>query len=175
LESDKEKFNSYIEHVQSKLKKLEDNLISLQEEYQTSGPLLLIVEQTVKSLTAERANLTAQVEAQEISASDVDRMNAERDQLAKSVTIVCDQLDQVNKAVWNKEISIQKRMDTLERLVENFNTLLYQLDLLGNDIARYSCMSEELELYIQESQPEKMVSINLRRESKVICFLWSLQ
>jgi kinetochore protein NDC80 len=39
LESDKEKFKSYIEHVQSKLQKLEDTLISLQEEFQNSGIL----------------------------------------------------------------------------------------------------------------------------------------
>lgn len=120
----------------------------------------------MQSLTNDRAHLTSVVEKQEISAADVDRMNAERDQLAKSITLVSDQLDQTNKTVWNKEIAIQKKMDSLERSVEKFNTLLYQLDLLGGKQPRYACMSEELELYIQNSQPEKMVSIDLRKEAK---------
>lgn len=159
LESDKEKFKNYIAHVESKRQRLSETVLSIKQEFENS-------EETVKKLTAEREKLSAIVDAQELSPADVDRMTAERDQLAKNLAAMSEQLDQINKAVWNKEIAIQKKMDQLERTSEKFNSLLYQLDLLDNTSTKYACLSKELELNIQQSRMETMVSINLRKEAK---------
>ena len=118
-------------------------------------------------MTEERSALTTTVENQEISPADVDRMNAERDQLSNTLKITGEQLDKVNKVVWSKEISVQKQMDSLERACERYNTLLYQLDLLGNTSTRFESLSKELELFIQQSRPESMVSVNLQKKVKV--------
>ena len=63
------------------------------------------------NLQEEKINLQATVDAQEISPADVDRMNSERDQLVKSLEVVGNKLDEVNKDIWEKEIGIQKKMD----------------------------------------------------------------
>jgi kinetochore protein NDC80 len=67
LESDREKFKSYIAHVESKKAKLLETVKSLQQEFDQS-------EQSVKKLSAEREDLAAQVDAQDLSPADVDRM-----------------------------------------------------------------------------------------------------
>lgn len=160
LESDKEKFKNYIAHVESKKSKLVETVKSLQEEFDQS-------EETVKKLTVEREQLAATVDAQEISPADVDRMNAERDQLAKSLALMNQQLDTVNKNVWNDEIALQKKMDSLERTCDRVNTLLYKLELLGSTDPRYASVCKEIELFVQQSRPESMVSVNLRNKVKV--------
>ncbi|KAJ3367615.1 kinetochore-associated Ndc80 complex subunit ndc80 [Kappamyces sp. JEL0680] len=138
LESDKEKFKAYIAHVEGKKQKLQEICKSLQEEFESS----------------------------EISPADVDRMNAERDQLAKTLSLMTHQLDEVTKAVWNEEIALQKKMDALERSADKFNALLYKLDLLGSTDVRFACVSKELELYVQQSRPESMVSVSLKQKVK---------
>ncbi len=125
------------------------------------------IEEQVKKLTREREELQATVDSQEISPADVDRMNAERDQLAKTLNLMRTQLDDINKAVWNDEIALQKKMDALERSAEKFNAMLYKLDLLSSSDSRYSCLSKELELYVQHSRPENMVSVDLKHQVKV--------
>lgn len=164
LLGDKEKFKTYIAHVEGKKSKLVETVKSLEEEFETS-------EMSVKTLAMERERLAAVVDAQELSPADVDRMNAERDQLAKSLSHLSTQLDTVTKQVWNEEIALQKKMDTLERGVDRFNGLLYKLDLLGSTDTRYRCVSKELELFVQQSRPESMVSVNLARHVKVVKYL----
>jgi kinetochore protein NDC80 len=159
LESDNEKYKAYIEHLEAKKQKLSETVVSLKEEFKSSQLM-------VQNLEEERVRLTNIIDQQEISPADVDRMNAERDQLSKSIALVCEQLDVVNKQVWNKEIEIQKKMDTIERLSEKCNSLLYQLDLIGNTTAQFECLSQELSIYIQNQKAEDMCSINLRKQAK---------
>ncbi|KAI8900481.1 HEC/Ndc80p family-domain-containing protein [Globomyces pollinis-pini] len=159
LESDRDKYKTYIEHIEVKRQKLQESLLSLTQESTNS-------EEMVKKLTEERIALTSQVENQELSPSDVDRMIAERDQLKKTLELTGSQLDSSNKAVWNKEIAVQKQMDILERRVQRYNTLLYELDLLENDNPKYQHLSKELEIFMHQTKPESMVSVNLRKEAK---------
>jgi kinetochore protein NDC80 len=160
LESDKEKFKTYISHIESKKSKLSETVKSLVQEFEIS-------EENVKKLSMEREALSATVDAQELSPADVDRMNAERDQLAKSLAGMSKQLDAVTKDIWNEEIALQKKMDALERSCDKFNTLLYKLDLLGSTDPKYDCLKQEIELFVQQSRPESMVSVSLREKVKV--------
>jgi len=154
VEADQEKFKNYISHIEQKKLKLGETLKSLGNEFDQS-------ENQVKQLSVEREELQKQVDAQEISPQDVDRMNAERDQLAKTLSVMSNSLDTVTKTIWNEEISLQKKMDSLERSCDKFNTLLYKLDLLGSKKPKYSCLKQELELFVQQSRPEAMVSVPL--------------
>lgn len=161
LESDKEKFKAYITHLEGKKQKLIDTRIALAEEFEAS-------EEHLKKLSVEREELVALVDGQELSPSDVDRMNAERDQLAKTLFLLSQQLDEVNKNVWNEEIGLQKKMDALERATDKLNAFLYKLDLLGSKDSRYSSVSKEIELFLQQGRPESMVSVDLRNQVKPV-------
>ena len=72
-------------------------------------------------LAAEKLELQATVDAQEISPADVDRMNSERDQLIKSLEILSGKLDEINKEIWDKEIQIQKKMDHVITFNSNYS------------------------------------------------------
>ena len=108
------------------------------------------------------------VDGQDLSPADVDRLNAERDQLAKSLALTSQNLDTITKQVWAQEIALQKKMDILERCVDKVNGLLYKLEVLGINDPLLESISREIEIFVQQSRPESMVSINLRGKVKVI-------
>ena len=93
-------------------------------------------------------------------------MNTERDQLVKSLEMTSSKLDSLNAEIWEKEISIQKRMDQLEKLVQGYNTRAYKLGLLGSSLADLASVRNELELRIHSTRPDKMVSIDLKNKVK---------
>lgn len=179
MEGDKEKFKNYITHVQGKQQKLIDTCSSLSQEFDASGIIYSFksrlffnlhqktLEETVKKLTKEREALQATVDAQDLSPADVDRLNAERDQLAKSLALTSQNLDTVTKQVWAQEIALQKKMDVLERCVDKVNALLYKLEVLGSTDPHLESLSRDIEVFVQQSRPESMVSVNLRGQVKV--------
>jgi kinetochore protein NDC80 len=127
----------------------------------------LYIEETVKKLTKEREALQETVDAQDLSPADVDRLNAERDQLAKSLALTSQNLDTVTKQVWTQEIALQKKMDILERCVDKVNALLYKIEVLGSKDPMLESVSREIEIFVQQSRPDSMVSVNLRGQVKV--------
>jgi kinetochore protein NDC80 len=152
---------NFIQHLETKRQKLSETVISLKQEFESS-------EETLRVLQEERMRLNKIIDNQDLSPADVDRMNAERDQLSKSIAMSGEQLDKINKQVWSKEIEIQKKMDLIERECEKFNSYLYQLDMIGNSTQRFKSLSQELEIYIQKQRPEEMCSINLRKQAKPV-------
>ena len=116
-------------------------------------------------MTAEKNALQATVDGQEISPSDVDRMNAERDQLAISLESINVKLDSINKTIWEKEIAIQKKMDNVEKIVQEYNSLLYKLGYVGSTAKPE--LGQELEFYMQATLPQDMISIDLKNIVRV--------
>ncbi|TPX70338.1 hypothetical protein SpCBS45565_g01736 [Spizellomyces sp. 'palustris'] len=158
LESDKEKFRQYIQHVEGKIQKFQDAILTLKEDLEAK-------EKEGEQLADEKAQLQRTVDAQEISPADVDRMTAEREQLNQTLGTVAVKMDEANKSLWDKEITMQKKMDHLEKLIQEYNTFAYKLGLLGPDSAAAD-LAVELELRVHASRPDQMVSLDLRNKAK---------
>ena len=158
---EKQKFLEFINIIQEKVKVLENEMINLNEEMVQS-------QETMERLQNENKVLSRRVEKQELSPSDVERMTSERDNLSKNIKLVNAKLDDLNTQVWNKEILIQKTMDSLEKLVEKFNTILYKLDLINNSDEKLACLRNEIELFLIQTKTKDMVSQDLRNQVKVI-------
>lgn len=108
LTSDREKFKQYIQYVEEKKKKYTNSVAKTTEDMGDKGNEL-------EQLSAERAQLQAVVDNQELSPADVDRMRAEQEQLKKNLEVCAQKLEQINQTVWEKEIQLQKKMDQVPR------------------------------------------------------------
>lgn len=161
LQSDKEKFETYMNLMDTKLSKLNASIESEKEEISAT-------ECVISQLNVEKQKLQNIIDAQELSPADVDRLNAERDQLTKSLEACRMNLDELNKTVWQGEITLQKTMDQLEKGVREFNTQIYKLGLIGSD-SPFDGLCNELELDINASNPLEMVNIDLARVFKPSC------
>lgn len=123
-------------------------------------------EQDLTQLQAEREALQVMVDAQEIRPEDADRMNAEKDQLAQQISAVQIKAEEVSKLVWDREIGVQKRMDQLEKLVQDYNTLYYRLSSMDPALTT-SDIKFELEVNVHAAKAELATNVDLRGKIKV--------
>ncbi|KAJ1566935.1 hypothetical protein HK096_011561, partial [Nowakowskiella sp. JEL0078] len=174
LLADKEKFRQYLESMELKKQKLISSRVKLKEE-------LLFKENELKELSESKAEIQKIVDSQEISQADVDRMNAERDQLTKTRDQLSEKSTEVSKEQWEKEISLQKKMDQIDKLVETFNSMAHKLRLLPDETSYIQPQSSsydyqthgearplitELKFNAQATRSEKMLTLDLRNSIK---------
>ncbi|KAJ3073609.1 kinetochore-associated Ndc80 complex subunit ndc80 [Podochytrium sp. JEL0797] len=160
LASDIEKFKKYIaDHLELKKQKLEDKVKLVEEE-------LTVLESELDKQSAEKAELTITVDSQELSPADVDRMMSERDQLVRGLETLAKKAEETNKVFWEKEMAVQKKMDQLEKLVQSFNTLSYDLGFLSSESKDAQGVNFELELNFASHKVEDFVSVDLQNKIK---------
>lgn len=160
LMSDNEKFQQYISRLQSKKSKLEE----------ANSKLTVELEEQVRQLeqlNSEKLSLQAQIDAQDISPADFDRMTSEREQLTKALETLQQKIDEISKQMWDKEINVQKKLDQIEKLVQDYNTTAYKLGLLPAETSIYADgVKVELEFNLHANRPDQMVSVDLRNVVK---------
>ncbi|KAI9143730.1 HEC/Ndc80p family-domain-containing protein [Paraphysoderma sedebokerense] len=160
LMSDNEKFQQYISRLQSKKSKLEEANSKLTAELEEQVRQL-------EQLNSEKLSLQAQIDAQDISPADFDRMTSEREQLTKALETLQQKIDEISKQMWDKEINVQKKLDQIEKLVQDYNTTAYKLGLLPAETSIYADgVKVELEFNLHANRPDQMVSVDLRNVVK---------
>eukprot|EP00842_Homolaphlyctis_polyrhiza_P002313 jgi/Hompol1/3082/HPOL_001557-RA len=161
LTADCERFSTYISHLETKEQKLIEIVSGLKNEIE-------ITEKEMQRMETEKHNLQVIVEAQQTSQADIDRMNAERDQLRHTLDTVGKKLDEANKLVWDKEIASQKMMDQLDRVVYDYNTHARSLSIIGSKLPELQPIARELEIDTKATRMESMVSVDLKGVGKML-------
>ncbi|CAI6081492.1 unnamed protein product [Clonostachys chloroleuca] len=156
MEEDKAKFEEYnalaeqrSEKYESRIQVLEDEMGKLNEE--------------LREAEEERRKLQKTVDAQGISMQDIDRMNSERDRLQKGVESTTQRLEEAKKKVAEKEAEASRRLDELERTVDQYNTLAYQIALIPATAANANGQNYELQVMV--SDDSDFTSSNLLKSS----------
>ncbi|KIW80575.1 hypothetical protein Z517_07191 [Fonsecaea pedrosoi CBS 271.37] len=143
LEDDKKKFEEYNANVQAKIEKYDSRIKILDAEIQTVEADLEVAEQ-------ERQNLQHSVDRQGLNIQDIDRMNTERERLAKSHEDALAALDEVNKRVLEKEDETARKLEDLEAVVKRYNSLGYQMSLIPSSAVNAKGVDYELSLNLSE-------------------------
>lgn len=63
----------------------------------------------------QRAALQAQVDAQDICPEDIDRMNADKDQLVRTLESLNQAKEEAFKIFWDRELQVQKKLDIVQK------------------------------------------------------------
>ena len=159
LVNEEQELKETIRTCETSQQKFHDSILAL-------GADLDMLESECINMKNEKEQMQHCVDSQEISPADVDRMNSERDQLVKALSTTSQKMDTFNSDIWEKEIQIQKKMDLLEKLVQNYNSRAFKLEVLGSEIPEFGQVKHELELHIHAARPEKMVSVDLKNAAK---------
>ncbi|KAG7111735.1 kinetochore protein NDC80 like [Verticillium longisporum] len=123
MEEDKIKFEEYNELALQRTDKYENRGQVLQEE------LDKLMEE-LKEAEEERRGLQKIVDDQGISMQDIDRMTSEQDRLQKGIELASQRLEDVKKKLADREMEASHKLDDLERMVDNYNTVAYQIGLI---------------------------------------------
>ncbi|KAI1805337.1 HEC/Ndc80p family-domain-containing protein [Daldinia bambusicola] len=144
MEEDKVKFEEYNALALSRSDKYESRIHVLQEE------LDKLLEE-LREAEEERRALQKEVDDQGISMQDIDRMTSERERLQKGIESATLRLDEGKKKVAEKEMEASRKLDELERLVDKYNTLAYQIGLIPATAVNAKGVAYELAVTVNES------------------------
>ncbi|KAI0026080.1 HEC/Ndc80p family protein [Xylariomycetidae sp. FL0641] len=144
MEEDKVKFEEYNALARSRSEKYEGRIQVLQEE------LDKLLEELNEAET-ERRNLQKEVDDQGISMQDIDRMTSERERLQKGIESAVQRLDEGKRRVAEKEMEASQKLDELERLVDKYNTVAYQIGLIPATAVNAKGAEYELAVTVNES------------------------
>lgn len=152
LEDDKRKFEDYNRNVEEKVQKYESKITALAEAIANAEKELLDVER-------EKENLQQSVDAQGITIQDIDRMNSERERLSKSVSTTSSKLEETRRKCMEKETEANRALEDLERMVDKYNSLCYQIGLIP--VTAANAKGEDFELHLQTNAAPNFSSSQL--------------
>ena len=144
MEEDKVKFEEYNALALQRTEKYEARIQVLSEELDKLADEL-------REAEAERRGLQKAVDDQGISMQDIDRMTSERERLQKGIEAAAQRLDEVKRKVVDKEMEAHRKLDDLERMVDNkYNTLAYQIGLIPATAVNAKGRNFELQVMVGE-------------------------
>ncbi|KAG0649705.1 putative kinetochore [Hyphodiscus hymeniophilus] len=143
MEDDKVKFEEFESRMNQKSEKYESRIQMLQEEL---DKVLL----ELKEADEERANLQQAVDDQGISMADIDRMNSERERLQKGIETSSHRLEEAKKKVAEKEVEASRKLEELERMVDKYNSMGYQIGLIPSTATNAKGKNYELQVVVNE-------------------------
>ncbi|KAI1493881.1 HEC/Ndc80p family protein [Biscogniauxia mediterranea] len=144
MEEDKVKFEEYNALAVSRSEKYENRIQILQEELDN-------LMQELKEAEDERRGLQKAVDDQGISMQDIDRMTSERERLQRGIESATQRLDEGKRKVAEKEMEASHKLDELERLVDKYNTVAYQIGLIPSTAINAKGATYELQVTVNES------------------------
>lgn len=140
-EDDRKKFEKYNEFLAGKIDKYDSRSTILKQEMEKA-------ERELREHEQEKADLQAAVDRQGISVADIDRMNTERERLQNGVETTAERLEETKKRVSAFEVDAGKRLDELEHLIQDYNTLGYQVGVIPSTAANAKGHDLELNLSV---------------------------
>lgn len=143
MEEDRIKFEEYNTIAMQRSEKYENRIQVLQEELDKLA-------QELQEAEEERRGLQKIVDDQGISMADIDRMTSERERLQKGIETANQRLDEVKKKVADKELEAGRRLDDLERMVDRYNTLAYQIGLIPATAVNAKGQDYELQVTVND-------------------------
>ncbi|EHL00625.1 putative kinetochore protein ndc-80 [Glarea lozoyensis 74030] len=143
MEEDKVKFEEFDNRMNQKSEKYEARIQYLQEELDK-------VMQELKEADEERSSLQQAVDDQGISTADIDRMTTERERLQKGIEATSLRLEEAKKKVSEKEGEASRKLDDLERMVEKYNSIGYQIGLIPSTAPNAKGKNFELQVMANE-------------------------
>jgi kinetochore protein NDC80 len=143
MEEDRVKFEGYDEKMVQKCERYEARIQLLQEEIEKAMAEL-------KEAEDERTNLQRSVDDQGISMQDIDRMTSERERLQKGIESTQQRLEDAKKKVAEKEADASQKLDELERIIDKYNSLGYQIGLIPSTAPNAKGKNFELQIILNE-------------------------
>lgn len=143
MEEDRIKFEEYNTLAMQRSEKYESRIQVLREELEK-------MMQELHEAEDERRGLQKVVDDQGIGMADIDRMTSERERLQKGIESASQRLDEVKKKVSEKEVEASRKLDDLERTVDRYNTLAYQIGLIPATAVNAKGKDYELKVTVNE-------------------------
>lgn len=154
LVSDIEKFKKFIAHLEVKRTKFQEAISGTLQEIRS-------YEAELEELEILRSSLQAQVDAQDICPEDIDRMNSDKDILLKNLESLTAAKEEASKVFWERELLVQKKLDAVEKLIQEYNHLGELLAVIPKEAANAKGLALELLFNPHATRPDELINLNI--------------
>ena len=144
LEDDIKKFRTWNNKNEERADKNEQRNTGLKRELEG-------IEVEMNEAQQEKENLQAAVDRQGITIQDIDRMNTERERLQKAVEVAAAKLEDTRRRIADKELETSSKLEDLERTVDKYNSLCYNVGLIPSSALNANGEDYELRLVVSDS------------------------
>lgn len=97
-------------------------------------------------------------------------MTAEREKLVQGLEQMSAKVDEARKTAWDKELTAQKKVETIEKLIQSYNTLGYRIGIIPVSGPHSGGIVFELDFNAaaatggSQVRPDQLVNRDLRHE-----------
>lgn len=170
---DIEKFSKFIEHLQLRKEKFIETISRLEEDNNSIGThnfLIIELEAELSTIDSSRAELQAQVDAQDVSPEDIDRMNSEKEVLAKNLETIIAAKEEASKQFWDRELFAQKQLDIVEKLIIEYSQAIERINknLLDTCGLSHNQLSIAIKSSSMAGSSEPIIDKNMDEEVMVL-------
>lgn len=157
LERDQAKFEQLIEELQER----RDSLT------RKAGDRELELERLTQSLSQIKGDMTAlekRISTQELSPADVRSMVAERERLEEAQRQASETRQQVQRKVWEAEMSLRDRVQALEDSAKAYNSIAEDLKLVPHTAKNAHGKHYALEVNVQAKKGSRLVKTDVHKD-----------
>ena len=153
--NDIEKFKKFMIHLVAKKQKfiesIDRSVIELQD-----------LEKELADYESQRIILQGQVDAQDIRPEDIDKMNAEKETLCKTMDTLNQAKEEASKIFWEREVQVQKRMDAVEKLIQEYNYCGEKSGLIPIEAHNSQGLKFELTFNQHAIRSDQMIDLDIK-------------
>jgi kinetochore protein NDC80 len=100
-------------------------------------------------------------------------MTAEREKLVQGLEQMSAKVDEARKLAWDKELHAQKKIESIEKLIQSYNTLGYRIGIIPATAPHAAGIVFELDFNVQAAvgggvpgqvRPDQLINRDLRHE-----------
>ncbi len=124
--------------------------------------VVFILEHELADAELQRAGLQAQVDAQDVRPEDIDKMNDEKEILCKTMETLNQAKEEASKIFWDREVQVQKRLDAVEKLVQEFNFCCEKSGLIPVEAHSSQGIRFELTFNQHALKPDQMLDLDIK-------------
>ncbi|NXA33548.1 NDC80 protein, partial [Eudromia elegans] len=123
LQADVQKYQAYMENLESHTAILDQKIKSVNEEVETA-------EMEVEAMKQENARLQYIFDNQKYSVADIERINHERNELQQTINKLTKELEAEQQQLWNEEIKYARHKEAIETQLAEYHKLARKLKLI---------------------------------------------
>lgn len=123
----------------------------------------MYLEKELVEIELQRASLQGQVDAQDICPEDIDRMNSDKDQLVRTLESLNQAKEEASKIFWDRELQTQKKLDIVEKLVQDYNYNCERIGLVPSDAINANGLNFEVSFNPHATRLDGLLSVDVKQ------------
>ncbi|KJE89085.1 hypothetical protein CAOG_00634 [Capsaspora owczarzaki ATCC 30864] len=157
--SDKDKFLKYVQN-------LEQHKVANERKLDDHAQEVTAAKRELDQLHQDRAQLQAQIDAQDMSPADVERITKERQQVDEALRAAVVAREEMERIAWEREMQVTRKIAEMEQMISAYNKLAETLMIIPTDAVNADGVDFEIQLNMNGSNPHSVLNVDVNEHAR---------